>query len=239
MKRMVLFSALGLCAGLAWAADSNPKDEVKAAAKQLADKPNYSWRTTVQVPPDARVHPGPTEGKTEKGGYTFLELTREDTTTDAVLKDGKGVMQTEEGWTLLSEVAQNFGGGPSPRAFMARMLQSYKLPAAEALDLADKAKELKLAEGVYSGEMTEAAAKDLLSFRRASGGGAAPEATGAKGSVRFWLKDGLLSKYEFKLEGKISFQGNEINVDRTTTVELKEAGTTKVVVPPEAVKKLS
>ena len=43
---------------------------------------------------------------------------------------------------------------------------------------------------------------------------------------------------EFKVTGKVDFNGNEIDVDRTTTVEVKEVGTTKVNVPEAAKKKL-
>jgi len=55
--------------------------------------------------------------------------------------------------------------------------------------------------------------------------------------VKFWAKEGVLSKYEFKLQGKMSFNGNDTDVDRTTTVEIKDVGTTKVTVPEEAKKK--
>ena len=57
--------------------------------------------------------------------------------------------------------------------------------------------------------------------------------------MKFWIKDGELSKYEFKVQGKVSFNGNERDVDRTTTVEIKDVGTTKVEVPEDAKKKLS
>ena len=39
--------------------------------------------------------------------------------------------------------------------------------------------------------------------------------------------------------GTISFNGNDFENDRTTTVEIKEVGSTKVEVPEEAKKKLS
>ena len=55
--------------------------------------------------------------------------------------------------------------------------------------------------------------------------------------MKFWAKEGVLSKYEFKLQGKMSFNGNDTDVDRTTTVEIKDVGTTKVTVPEEAKKK--
>ena len=61
--------------------------------------------------------------------------------------------------------------------------------------------------------------------------------SGAKGSVKLWAKDGLLTKLEIKLQGKMSFNGNDTDVDRTTTVEIKDVGTTKVTVPEEASKK--
>jgi hypothetical protein len=84
----------------------------------------------------------------------------------------------------------------------------------------------------------EAGAKELLTFcgRR---GGNAPEPKNAKGSVKFWVKDGLLAKYELKLQGTMNFNGEDRDIDRTTTVEFKDVGTTKVDVPEAAKKKLS
>jgi hypothetical protein len=57
--------------------------------------------------------------------------------------------------------------------------------------------------------------------------------------VKFWLKDGALSKYQFNVKGTMSFNGNDREIDRTTTVEIKDVGTTKLTVPEEAKKKLS
>ncbi len=57
--------------------------------------------------------------------------------------------------------------------------------------------------------------------------------------MKFWLKEGVLSKYEVKVKGTVSFNGNEFDNDRTTTVEIKDVGSTKVEVPAEARKKLS
>ena len=57
--------------------------------------------------------------------------------------------------------------------------------------------------------------------------------------MKFWIKDGLLTKYEFKVQGKVTIGGNDRDVDRTSTVEIKDVGSTKVDVPDEAKKKLS
>jgi hypothetical protein len=234
MKRITTYFVLTLVAASVLAADSSPKDDVVAAAKKLAQKDNYSWKTTITVPPDAPFRPGPTEGKTQKDGVTFLTLSRRDSTMDAVLKGGKGAMKTEEGWKSLSEASQDDGGGgPNFTRFLAMRLQNYKVPAAEAEDLAGKTKDLKSADGVISGDLTEAGAKQLISFRPGT------EVNGAKGTARFWVKDGVLTKYEYQVKGSMSFNGNDVDVDRTTSVEIKDVGTTKITVPEEASKKLS
>ena len=100
-------------------------------------------------------------------------------------------------------------------------------------------KDLKKDGDAYSSELTEEGAKALLTFRPRGGGGEGPTASEAKGSIKFWLKEGVLSKYEFKVTGKVNFNGNDRDVDRTTTVEIKDVGTTKVEVPEEAKKKLN
>jgi hypothetical protein len=235
MKRTILLCTTALLAGSLIAADSSPKDELKAAAKKLGD--NYSWKSTVESPGAGGFGSGPTDGKTA-GGTTWLSITRRDTTTEAVLSGSKGAIKTQDGWKSLTEAAQDDGGGGfNPLAFLARRLQNFKVPAVEAADLADKAKELKKDGDAYASDLTEAGAKSLLTFRTPGGDG--PEASNAKGSVKLWIKDGQLTKYQFKLQGTISFGGNDRDVDRTTTVELKDVGTTKVEVPEDAKKKLS
>ena len=73
-----------LAAGSLLAADSNPKDDVKAAAAALGASANYSWHQTVEVPADSRFKPGPTDGKTEKGGYTSLSMSFGDNTSEVM-----------------------------------------------------------------------------------------------------------------------------------------------------------
>jgi hypothetical protein len=237
MKTALIFAAAlsSLCLSLQ-AAESDAKADITAAAKKLAENDNYSWRTTVAVPEDARFKPGPTEGKTEKAGYTFLSMTFGDNERKAVFKGDKGAAMNRDGdWQSLSEMANSEG----PGRFMAAMLRNYKTPADQAAQLASDAKELKKDGDVYSGTLTEEAAKKLLSFRGRGGGGEGPNVSNAKGSVKFWLKDGALTKYEFNVKGTVSFNGNDVDQDRTTTVVIKDVGTTKVAVPDEAKQKIS
>ena len=240
MKKSILSGIFVLVAGSLLAADSTPKDDVKAAAKALAD--NYSWHTSTAVPNaggggGGRFRPGPTDGKTA-GGTTWLEMTRGTNVTDAVLAPGgKGAAKMQDSWQSLADLAADDGGGGfNPRMFMARTLQNFKAPATQAGELADAAKELAKADDAIAGDLTEDGAKAQLSFGPPGGGG--PTISDAKGSVKFWVKDGKLSKYEFHVSGSIDFNGNSRDVDRTTTVEIKDAGTTKVEVPDDAKSKL-
>ena len=120
---------------------------------------------------------------------------------------------------------------------MGMIARILKTPSKEATELAGYAKDLKREGDVYSGDLTEAGAKTLQTFRPPGGEGG-PSVTDAKGSVKFWLKDGALVKYEFKLKGLIKFGDNEFPNERTTTVEIKDVGSTKLEVPAEAKKKL-
>ena len=45
-------------------------------------------------------------------------------------------------------------------------------------------------------------------------------------------------QYQFHVSGTVSFNGNDRDMDRTTTVEIKDVGTTKIEVPDDAKKKL-
>jgi len=235
MRKNLLFApAASLLAMSLIAADADPKDEVSGAAKKLAEKDNYSWRLIVVVPEGAPFRPGPTEGKTEKDGYTLLTVSMGDNTTRAVLKGGKAVATNPEGeWQTLSDLENSEG----PTRFIAMRLRSFKTPAEQAADIASGTKDLKRAGDTFAGDLTEACAKELLTFRPRQGEG--PTVSNAKGSVKFWLKEGALSKYEVKVKGTVSFNGNEFDNDRTTTVEIKDVGSTKVEVPAEARKKLS
>jgi len=242
MKRNILLGTIALLAGTLFAADSSPKDDVTAAAKKLAEKSNYSWKATMDLGPNAQFTPGPTEGKTEKGGFTWLSSTFNDTTSEGVMKGTNVVVKTDEGWKTAAEVGGAAGGGGQFNAggFMARRMQILKAPAAEVEDLVSRAKEIKKDGELYSSELTEDGAKALLTQGGGRRGGPPPTVSNAKGSVKFWIKDGALTKYESKVSGKRQNQnGDEVDVERTTTIEIKDVGTTKLTVPEEAKKKLS
>ncbi len=231
MKPILFFSAAMLIAGPVMAADTSSKDDVANAARKLGDQSNYAWKTTVVVPEDAQFKPGPSEGKTEKGGFTHLKMSFFDNPLQIALKGTNGAFTDQNGaWQAVAGAEK----GEGPGRFMAMLVRNFQTPAEEAGELSGFAKELKKDGDVYSGDLTEEGAKAKLTFRH--GGGAT--VANPKGSAKFWVKDGVLTKYEFKVKGTVSWNGNDFENDRDTTVEIKDVGATKLEVPDEAKQKI-
>ena len=245
MKRVAWIGILGMTASLV-AAAPDAKADLKAAAKKLQDASGYGWTSTPKSEGGGgggnRPQAGPTEGKLEKDGFVWIKSTQGENSTEAVLKGGKVAVKTADGWKAGSEFQGNQGGGQGrrdPAAGMARRLQNFKAPAVEAEGLVDKVSDLKdEGEGVFSGPLSEDGVKALLSFGGRGGGGNAPKVTDPKGTAKFWVKDGSLVKYEYNTQGKMTFGQRDITINRTTTVEFKDVGSTKVEVPDDAKKKL-
>jgi hypothetical protein len=234
-----------LFAGNLIAAESGPKADVAAAAKKLAGQ-SYSWKTTMEMGGGAGGNAprfGPTEGKADKDGTVCVMTTMGENTSEGFAKGEKGAVKTQDGWKSIAELTASQGGGGQPGQgqnrgmFLARTLRNYKAPAAEVENLAAKAKELKKTDDAIAGDLTEEAVKELLTRGRGRTG-QAPEVKEAQGNVKIWVKDGAVVKYQYQVKGKMAGRdGNEREIDRTTTVEIKDVGTTKLTVPDE-VKKL-
>ncbi len=108
------------------------------------------------------------------------------------------------------------------------MVGNYQVPAVESVSSWRVTRKncSKPTNDAISGDLTEDGAKKLLSFRGRRGG-AGPTITNPKGSVKFWIKDGQLVKYQYHVEGTVSFNVNDREVNRTTTVEIKDVNATK------------
>jgi len=170
------------------------------------------------------------------------------TTNEIVIQGEKGAIKTAAGWQSFAEATApppddgNGGGFPfNPNMFVVNNARSTKAPAADAKELLGMVNTLTVADGVYSGDLSEAGAKTRLTPAPmpAFGGGGGPEVSGAKGSVKFWIKDGALVRYEYKLQGSMDFGGNPVDINRTIGVDIKDVGATKIVVPDDAKKKMS
>jgi hypothetical protein len=237
MKTNLFLAALLLAASPALA-DPSPNDAVINAAKKLASSENYSWTTTVDA---ANFSPGPTEGKIQKDGLVYITFNFQDNTITGVVKSGKGAIKTEDGWKTLDDASSDDGGGgPNFTRYLAMRLKNFKPPTEDVIGWVADTKGLTNADGVISGDLTADGVKKIAAFgRRGRNGGAPPEVKDPKGSIKFWIKDGALTKVEYKVSGTREFNGEDRPIDRTVTTVFKDVGTTQITVPDEAKSKMS
>ena len=236
MSKKLLLASVCLIASTALVARGAGKEDVQAAAKKLADAPSYAWTTKTE----GGFFGGTSEGKAEKDGFVVVKITFQDNTAEAVKKGEKGAVKTDSGWKSFEEAAESGDQGqPNRERFIAMMMRNYKAPAAVVEQILAGSKDVKQSGDAFEAELTEQGAKDMLRFGGRRGGTNAPEISGAKGTAKFWMKEGSLSKVEYRLQGSINFNGQDRDIDRTTTIEIKDVGSAKVEVPEEARKKAS
>ena len=236
MKQALIIGLIGLLARTLTAADATPQDKIISATRQLGEKTNCSWTTTTKEGDGSPGRVGPIAGKAEKGGLTYLSFEIGGVPVEVYMNGQKGAAKALEGWQTFDEIAQTSGTA----AAVVRYLRSYKAPGVESAALSGKVKDIKEAEGVFSGDLKEEAAKELLERgARRREGQDAPKVENPKGAVKFWIQTGALTKYEINIRGKVTAGDRESDVNRTTTVEIKDAGTTKLEVPAEAKQKMS
>ena len=183
---------------------AEPAADVKAAAKKLAGKSNYSWNSTPKSESGNSPGSGPAEGQTEKDGFTYVTFSVGNNDVELAFKGDKAAIKREGDWYSTDQLE-----GDS--AWIARRLKQFKAPAAEAEELLENMDGVKKGEnGVYSGDLTESGVKDLFAkLRRRETG---PKPQGAKGWAKFWITDGVLSKYQFKIQGKLTSASGERGV---------------------------
>jgi len=232
-KSIALALSSLLVASSVFAADTNTTEKVKAAIAKVKTAANYSWTTTLTIA-DMPFTPGPVKGKAEKDGFAMVSQEMNDNTIEAVMKGEKVAMKNEGQWVLLDE-AEGFV------AMMGGWVTANGTAVDEAEKLLKNVKELQAGEnGLFSGDLTTDGAKSFLAFRPRGGMPAPPAPKNAKGSVKFWVKDGALIKFESHIQGAVAFgpDQEEREMDTTRTIEIQELGTTKIEVPADAKKKL-
>lgn len=229
MLKQLALSALALAVP-AFIAAADAKEDVQSAAKKLADTGSYAWHTATEGGFSSTQ-----DGKTQKDGLTHLSTTMRDNTFEVLIKGDKAAVKTDDGWKSAAELQDAEG----PQRFLARMATTFKSPAKQAEEIAAKVKELKKDGDAYTADLTEEGVKELMTFgRRGGAGGNAPQVKDAKGNVKFWTKDGALSKMQYTVQGTINFNGEDRDINRTTTVDIKDVGATKVEIPADAKSKL-
>jgi hypothetical protein len=130
--------------------------------------------------------------------------------------------------------------GSDPRGRIAnRIFRTVKHPAAQLQEALSKTQDFSKDGDNYTADLTEAGAKSLLAMGGRRGGNP-PEIVNSKGSVRISLRDGVLAKFELRIQGTIKTDsGDDRDISRTLTTEFKNVGKTTVEIPDDAKKKLS
>jgi hypothetical protein len=220
---------------------ANPAADLTAAAEKLATATSYAWSNTTSF--GGNFGDRTTSGKKGSGGYLLVTMPGRDQEIQVLSRKGKAAMQRDGGWVVPDPEAEGQGGG----RWIARMVQNFREPVTDAKELASKAKDVKADGGSYKATLDEATAKELMSFRGfgrrgggggqgggGGGGGTPPEVTGAGGSVTFTVTDGVLTGYELTLTGRMNFNGEDRDVNRTTKVSFTGVGSTTFDIPEAA-----
>lgn len=230
MKALSYLSILAATSLTALAAE--PKADLAAAAALLDSKSSYAWTSTTEIE-GGQWTPAPVNGKTEKGGYTHLATKMGDDDIEVVMKGTNVVVKTQDGWKTAAELA----GGGDGRPNFGRFFANQRSAAGDVTNILAKAKDVKSADGKFTVEFSPEGAAELAAMRGRRQGAPAPK--NASASAVFWVKDGVVAKYELKSKATITTQdGEDRTMSRTTTVEVKDIGTAKVEVPAEAKSKL-
>lgn len=214
------------------------EDRLKAAVSKLGEATGYTWVSTTEIS-GAPMRLSPTTGKVQKGGFLMLSTEAFGSEIQVVRKGTNAVVKIDDGWLLPAELPQpNFGGGGAPNmgAMMGRRLLSAKAPGEEVDALLRRLKPLKAEGDQITGEFTDDGAKEYLKENRRGRGFAEPK--NAKGTIRFWLKDGTVAKSELSLDTEMETPNGSMSLNSKTTTDIKDVGTTRVEAPAEALKKL-
>lgn len=176
MKKLIMTSvAAAFATAFVYGA---PTDDVKAAAKKLADAPNYAWTSATEIA-NSQFPSSPIEGVTEKGGYTVITRSFNGNESKTVRKGDAMALQGREGnWMTRDEMMQQFGGGGggggggrSGRGGRGGFGMfgggGQTNPAEDAVALAAEAKDLKSEGGAIVGTLGEEAVAQRLAFAAA------------------------------------------------------------------------
>jgi hypothetical protein len=230
---------------------ADPPDDIKAGLQKLADAQNYSWTTKIENANGGGFGSGTTDGKAQQDGLTYVHMNRRNTDFEIYIEGQKIAVKGQDGtWQSLDDAANadDGNGGPNPMRFMSIMLRNFKSPIQQAKDQADKLTNIQKTDNGYSADLSPDAAKAVLNpfagrpaTTNPDDNNNAPQidVSDAKASVTFSIQDGAVTKIVMHVTGSISFNGGDPrDVDRTTTTDFSNVGSTTIDVPDDAKAKL-
>lgn len=209
---------------------------LKAAAAKLAEAKSYAWTQTSAF---GSQEPRVSTGKKGAGGHVLTSMPGRNGSSELLVRAGKALIKRDGTWEKITAGGDEQG----PGRWMAAMIENFREPSKEAADLVSKVTEVtKEADGTFSAKLSEAAAQEMMRFGRGPGrrGGAGgggfepPPITGAGGTVRFTVSNGILSQSEVALTGRMSFNGEDRDISRKTKVQFEGIDSTAFDIPEAA-----
>jgi hypothetical protein len=202
-------------------ASAQPPDELKAVVQKLFDGGNYSWCTdyglgevTAPAPaPDFQLAPagwenrnsGQVQGKLQQDGLVLVRVSYPNGTgfqsgwsIDCFVKGGKMAVHTLiRGWMSDAQILAHDAGGGLPADSAIYETQAVVPPAVEARNYVDQMTDIRRDGDAYVGILPPDVALQMMVHRMPVIGGWQP-INRAGATVRFWIKRGVLSKYEVR-----------------------------------------
>jgi hypothetical protein len=256
--------------------------ELDQAVRRLQTHSSYAWEITVfpanvsvwesesKIPdPDSKsgvrseidLVPAPIKGVTvvDQGSVLWASLDLKDTLyrgwMAAVIRDGRGVAETSEGWLPTNAIERAIAALPPPPAeqqipFLkrhslrtGRLMLALRPPAEELSALLAGSNPPMQAGKTIVATLTEATAKKFV-FDHRYRDGDHPVKTNpvfAQGRLTIWLKDGEVVKYEVTVETDAwveSMRYGKMKEPLTKTTTLSKFDRATVEIPTEALAKL-
>jgi len=200
------------------------------AIERLDQQSSYRWTIEVEVPEEIRFRPGPTQGTTVQGGATHVTQSFGPRSTQVVIVGDKAAVTNRDGrWETASLSDQSYRS----EGFAASIARDTQTPVEEANELTLSLTSLEEEGDGLVGTLPVDASKAQLAGRRG-----VDSVRDTKGTVRFSISDGVLTKYVLRVEGTLVDDDQTRETWRQTTVQVKDVGTAKLDLPSGATEAL-
>jgi hypothetical protein len=231
-----------------------PADDLAVAAQRLADAPNYSWTSKEKTLRRSISVTTSVQGVTERDGFTVTKKTTSATsgpdyventvywgTQIAYLRNGSWKTAEElqaaaggrSGVTVVGTGVANSGRGVGAMTVTPQndSQPSTGRPAQMVLWILAQVNSVTASGDALVADLSH----DYIARVMRGNGRNGPLAVSPRstGSAKFWIKDGAIAGYQTHI--KASYEDSDVPLaERTTTVEIKNVGSTVVAVPAEA-----
>ena len=236
-----ILSAIGLLASMFGGGD----EELDKAAAKAAAMENYTYKVTTKIEGAGKGATGDKPTTVQIVKDQPWHITAGD--TEAWRSGDTVVTKTDEGWKKLEAPAKpEKGTKPDTRLIALQGLKTLKSAGDMLKEVGKKIKEVKREDSdggkCFSGELTPDAAKEFGSVNLGKGGGGGGKGPVFEftGTIKIYVNgSGDVTKVEINTEAKGKIKDRDMDVKKSQTIELSDAGSTKAECPEDAKKALS